>query len=78
MEKTRQLPANRVQTVRVWQEDSIFNAKYKKQYEDFIFMFVGSISPAANVPFIIEVFKSLNLNRAKLFIVGDGSEKRNV
>ena len=75
LEKTRQLPANRVQTVRVWQEDSIFNAKYKKQYEDFIFMFVGSISPAANVPFIIEVFRSLNLNRAKLFIVGDGSEK---
>lgn len=75
LEKSRNLPKKKLEIVRIWQEDKIYNVKGDKNENDFIFMFVGSISPAANVPFIIKVFKSLNFHHSKLLIIGSGSEK---
>lgn len=75
IEKSRNLPAQKVEIVRIWQEDKSCDISCNDKDSDFTFMFVGSISPAANVPFIIKAFKSLNLSNSRLLIIGDGSEK---
>jgi glycosyltransferase involved in cell wall biosynthesis len=72
LESSRKL--SNVEVVRIWQEKKSISKKCESKSDKFIFMFVGSISPAANVPFIIKTFQSANLD-AKLLIVGDGSDK---
>lgn len=77
LETSRNLK-DKVEVVRIWQEDSVFNNV--KQAErvsnnEFVFMFCGSLSPAAKVPFVIKAFKKIKNTDIKLRIVGDGSER---
>jgi len=77
--KTRKLNPRKVQIIRNWQDESLFavdSLKDKTKETCFTFMFVGSISPAANLPFFIQTFIETELNNAKLVIAGDGSDKK--
>ena len=44
---------------------------------DFVFMYLGSISPSAGVEVIINSFHKANLPGTTLKIVGNGSDKEN-
>lgn len=74
--RTRLFPDEAVSVVRNWQDDSLFeNVGPKKKEGVFTFMFVGSISPAAGVPFLIKTFGMAKLPDTRLVIAGSGSEK---
>ncbi len=74
--RTRLFPNEAVSVVRNWQDDSLFeNIEPKKEEDIFTFMYVGSISPAAGVPFLIRTFGMAKLRGTRLVIAGSGSEK---
>lgn len=76
--KSRDINVSKIKTIRNWQNESLFKEKHycrNLKSNKFTFMFAGSISPAANVPFVIKSFIHANLNNVRLIIAGDGSDK---
>jgi len=75
----RKVQKSKFELVRNWQDESKFsdfkNIDYI--YNEFVFMFVGSISPSAGVLTLINSFDSANLENSKLIIAGNGSDKEN-
>lgn len=47
-----------------------FKPKKIKKFEDFTLVFCGSLSPRKGLHNLIEAFKSANINRSKLLIIG--------
>lgn len=74
--RTRNLSINSMHVIRNWQDEKPFMKKYLVSKDKFTFMFVGSISPAAGVLFLIQSFVRLNRKDIRLVIAGDGSDKR--
>ncbi|MCM1153613.1 MAG: glycosyltransferase family 4 protein [Muribaculum sp.] len=75
--KSRRLDAGSVHMVFNWQDDSVFKQVSPESSPDnpFTFMYVGSISPSANIPLVIKAFALSRLNDARLVIAGDGTDK---
>ena len=74
LKRTRKI--KNVAVVRNWQEDYIFNnVTNSTRNELFTYMYVGSISPAAGVDFLIKSFVKAKIDNSKLIIAGDGSQK---
>lgn len=79
---TRHLDVERVHVVRNWQDDSLFQkvAGYESaddnKQDDFVFLYLGSISPSAGVELLIHAFAYADLSDARLVIAGGGSDKR--
>ena len=66
--------------IRNWQNDDVFlnearNADIGKK-EEFIFMYVGSLSASAGVDVIIRGFHEAKLPCSKLIIAGNGADKQ--
>lgn len=75
--RTRKLDTDKVEIVRNWQDESAFeNINISNKEEKFTYMFVGSISPAAGVDFIIKTFIKADIKNTRLVIAGDGSSKQ--
>lgn len=75
--RTRKLDIDRVRIIRNWQDESAFETdNITGVKEKFTYMFVGSISPAAGVDFIIKAFIKADIEDACLVIAGDGSSKQ--
>jgi glycosyltransferase involved in cell wall biosynthesis len=73
---TRKIKTDKITVIRNWQDESQFQHISPVLGKDnFVFMFLGSISPSANVPLIIESFLELKLPNAELIIAGSGSDK---
>lgn len=73
---TRNFDGQKVSVIRNWQDDRLFSDIYElKEHIKFTFMYVGSLSPAAGVPFLIKTFGKANIKNARLIIAGNGSEK---
>lgn len=73
---SRGISRNQISVVRNWQNDAYFEINNYTPNEQFTFMFVGSVSPAAGVLFIIKSFVKSNIKKSKLIIAGDGSDKQ--
>lgn len=77
--ENRKISENKIVTIRNWQNDSLFKNPTRdnnKKTKKFTFMFAGSISPAAGIPFLINSFIHAELENARLIIAGDGSDKK--
>lgn len=78
---SRKLNDNSVEVIRNWQDDASFNLD--NVYcdapmiceQDFVFLYLGSISPAAGVDLLIHSFEKSGLKNACLVIAGSGSDK---
>lgn len=73
---TRNIPMDKFEVVRNWQ-DYINRDTFPKyhKHKPFTFMFVGSLSPASNIVFLIESFIRSNIRGAQLVVAGDGTLK---
>jgi len=82
--RTRGLPASRVEVVRTWQDESLFERlptraeaaeKYGVQAGRFSFLFLGNMGPVAGVEHLIESFALAGLSEDQLALIGEGTEK---
>lgn len=73
--ETRNILSDKVEVVRNWQDESNFLEVEHIENKCFTFMFVGSISAAAGVDFLIRSFIKGSFEDCRLIIVGDGSQK---
>lgn len=78
LSKSRQVDDSRFSLVRNWQDDSVFVAAHEGMTPGggvFHVMYLGSISPTANVPLIIEAASKLDRKSFKLSVIGNGPDK---
>lgn len=66
---------NSVHVVRNWQDNTKFTIFSDIKNDKFTFMFLGSISPAADVPFLVKSFIKSGLENARMIVAGDGSDR---
>ena len=81
--ETRGLKSSKVDVVYNWQDENRFtciNAKKLKdrKVKDFVFMFLGTLSGAANLEYIAKCFLKANVANAQLIFAGSGSAKANL
>ena len=77
LSSSRKIDINKFELVRNWQEDELF-LDFVPTYsnrDDFVYLYLGSISKSAGVETLIYSFNKANLGNAKLIIAGSGSEK---
>lgn len=78
---TRQIADENIHVVRNWQDDSLFrevarnDSVNENKQCDFVFLYLGSVSPAAGVELLIHAFAHADLSNASLVIAGSGSDK---
>jgi len=77
LSKSRKVNVNKFILVRNWQDDTRFLNYIPGNVikKDFVFMYLGSISPSAAVGVLINSFHIANLPGTKLKIIGNGSDK---
>lgn len=78
---TRNVSSSKISVIYNWQNEARFSVNiedFPTKKECFIYMFVGSINTLANIESIIIAFMKANLNKSKLIIAGEGSEKQNL
>jgi glycosyltransferase involved in cell wall biosynthesis len=78
--KSRNVNQDKFELIRNWQDENKFINYLPKNDVDNkakIFMYLGSISPSADVQTIIKAFHEANISNAKLVIAGSGSDKDN-
>jgi glycosyltransferase involved in cell wall biosynthesis len=74
---SRSRKLNNIALINNWQDESRFT-KVKPGYSDrfpFTFLFLGSLSPSANIENIICAFGRSSSSQARLVIAGDGNSK---
>ena len=80
LSKTRRIDPMKFELIRNWQNDDVFlnearNADMGKK-EEFIFMYVGSLSASAGVDVIVRGFHDAKMPSSKLIIAGSGADKQ--
>jgi glycosyltransferase involved in cell wall biosynthesis len=74
--ESRKMCQDKMVVVRNWQDfRNADTSEMEVNQDEFLVMYAGSISPTANLPFIINAFLKLNQENVKLMIAGDGSDK---
>ncbi|MDE7381504.1 MAG: glycosyltransferase family 4 protein [Muribaculaceae bacterium] len=73
--KSRGLEEEKVVMVRNWQDFSHYENVENEYPTRFTMMFVGSVSPSANVPMLIRAFVRADVPGSRLIIAGNGSQK---
>lgn len=80
--RTRKVKGDNIEVVYNWQDESRFNTPIKQTNKTnantFTFMYVGSISRAAGLQYIIDAFVSADISNAKLVFAGSGTEKESL
>ena len=78
LSNSRNIDRKKFELIRNWQNDTQFLNPLKQiKKENFIFMYVGSLSQSAGVDMLINGFHRAHLQNAKLIIAGNGSDKEN-
>ena len=79
LSSSRKINKQKFELVRNWQNDIIFKEDYLKSNNNsqFVFMYVGSISPTADVEGLIYSYHLANIENSKLIIAGSGSALNN-
>lgn len=76
--RTRNIPSDKISIVYNWQDEHKFiipSSDNVANNSQFVFMFLGSISPTANLHKLIDAFMLINDQSVKLIVAGQGSEK---
>lgn len=74
--RTRNLDKQKVKIVYNWQDDTRFFETMKgEKSKKFTFMFLGTLSAAANLEFVLRSFIAADLENARLVFAGSGSIK---
>lgn len=74
--KTRKVVPEKIQVVYNWQDESRYQSAQLQNNtnEPFTFMYVGSISKAANLHLVLNAFIEANIVNARLVFAGSGNE----
>jgi glycosyltransferase involved in cell wall biosynthesis len=74
--KTRKVDPDKIEVVYNWQDESRYQSapSLKEGNEPFTFMYVGSISKAANLHLVLDAFVLANIDKARLVFAGSGNE----
>lgn len=75
---SRQIDAEKIYVVRNWQHDDKFlevASTERSDNSDFVFMYLGSLTPSAGIDVLIHAFALVKLPKCKLIIAGEGSGK---
>ena len=73
--KTRKVAPEKIEVVYNWQDESRYHAPYEREADKpFTFMYVGSISRAANLHLVLKAFIEANIPNARLVFAGSGNE----
>lgn len=75
---SRGIPASEIEVIYNWQDEARFHkvASRHKKNEYFTFVYLGSISPSANIESVINAFGKTELKKLKLIIAGSGNSKK--
>lgn len=73
--KTRGIPRENIVMVRNWQDFSLFKGVENIFPNRFTLMFIGSLSPSANIPMLIRAFVNADIPGSRFVIGGSGSQK---
>lgn len=75
--RTRRMPTDNMYVVMNWQDESRFNKKipFDKNRELFTFMFLGNLSTAANLHYILRAYAESDSKGTRLVIAGTGNIK---
>ena len=75
---SRGIDKNKIRVVYNWQDESRFNEPehIQKAESGFTFMYLGSLSPSANIEAVIEAFGDAGLKDSTLVIAGSGNSKQ--
>lgn len=75
---TRKVEKEKLSVINNWQDESRFttHANIKKTDEAFTFLYLGSISPSANVESLINAFGLAGMKDKRLIIAGNGNSKQ--
>jgi len=75
---SRRIDKNKIIVVYNWQDESRFKMPEHKQKAEavFSFMYLGSLSPSANIEAVIEAFGDARLKDSRLIIAGSGNSKQ--
>ena len=74
--KSRSHPQDKVEVVYNWQEHKQFLKPYQRKDRRFTYMFVGSLSPSADLETVINAFGKASMKDARLVIAGGGTMKQ--
>ena len=81
LSRTRRIDKKKFELIRNWQDEDHFKCNLDKyeieRKDDFVFMYVGSLSQSAGVETLINSFHKACLPDSKLIIAGNGSDKEN-
>ena len=74
--RTRNVSPDKIQVVYNWQDETRYPnvLTQKKDNEPFTFMYVGSISKAANLYLVLDAFLDAKIEDAQLVFAGSGNE----
>lgn len=73
--KTRKVASEKIDVVYNWQDESRYHRPSERDVnEPFTFMYVGSISKAANLHLVLKAFIEANIANARLVFAGSGNE----
>jgi glycosyltransferase involved in cell wall biosynthesis len=74
--RTRNVLPDKIQVVYNWQDESRYQyvSTQKEDNEPFTFMYVGSISKAANLFLVLNAFIEANIENSRLVFAGSGNE----
>jgi len=75
---SRGIEKNKIRVVYNWQDESQFKEPeyFQKTGPGFTFMYLGSLSPSANIEAVIEAFGDAGLSDSTLVIAGSGNSKQ--
>ena len=78
--KTRKVASEKIEVVYNWQDEGKYQVATSERNpnEPFTFMYVGSISRAANLHLILDAFISSDIKNARLVFAGSGNELDNL
>lgn len=74
--RTRKVEPEKIEVVYNWQDESRYQdvQSYKERNKQFTFMYVGSISKAANLHLVLDAFIRADIDNARLVFAGSGNE----
>ena len=74
--KTRKVDPDKIEVVYNWQDEGRYQVAppLKEGNGPFTFMYVGSISKAANLHLVLDAFVLANIDNARLYFAGSGNE----
>ena len=80
LSKSRKIDIKKFELIRNWQNDTAFlnyaQTSNNREKNEFVFMYVGSLSQSAGVDVLIKAFDKAKLSSSRLIVAGNGSDKQ--